>query len=435
MGESPGTCPAARGQRLQPPREPAWGSGVCSMAAPHPALLLPSPQTDAELSATSTRPAPSRRQASPQQRALRRAPAAQEPAAGQRSPPGLGRGRRLPAPAAESRGWAGSHLRGPGSPLGTGHRAPGGEGGCSVPARGLGPAGGSGEASLSPHPHPPRRAGPGASRASSFVPAAPREEVAYVTCTYRETCIEQPDFLATVDLNPRSPSYGQVPASALLCPGLLASRPPPPASCRPRAQGGDSSSGQSRRSPSPPSRHAAGASHLSPPSCSLCPAPSLGSCPLLRGRALPRPLRDALGGWGRRLRCRLSAAGDAPDGAGACSASQPLLPSRRPLRAGLRFSHLRPVSRHTAAPAPAPSALRGLWVLPGSCGAPALLLPAQPGRGPGAEGVPQAAALGPGAVTPAADPWPQAAATEPRPAGVPVPRAAQHRAGCGEGAP
>ncbi|XP_042641495.1 methanethiol oxidase-like isoform X1 [Tyto alba] len=39
---------------------------------------------------------------------------------------------------------------------------------------------------------------------------APREEVAYVTCTYRETCIEQPDFLATVDLNPRSPCYGQV---------------------------------------------------------------------------------------------------------------------------------------------------------------------------------------------------------------------------------
>ncbi|XP_042641492.1 methanethiol oxidase-like isoform X2 [Tyto alba] len=38
---------------------------------------------------------------------------------------------------------------------------------------------------------------------------APREEVAYVTCTYRETCIEQPDFLATVDLNPRSPCYGQ----------------------------------------------------------------------------------------------------------------------------------------------------------------------------------------------------------------------------------
>ncbi|KAM4880618.1 methanethiol oxidase-like [Sylvia borin] len=39
---------------------------------------------------------------------------------------------------------------------------------------------------------------------------APREEVAFVTCTYRGTCIEQPDFLATVDLNPRSNTYGQV---------------------------------------------------------------------------------------------------------------------------------------------------------------------------------------------------------------------------------
>uniref|UniRef100_H1A454 Methanethiol oxidase n=1 Tax=Taeniopygia guttata TaxID=59729 RepID=H1A454_TAEGU len=39
---------------------------------------------------------------------------------------------------------------------------------------------------------------------------APREEVAYVTCTYRSTCTEQPDFLATVDLNPRSCHYGQV---------------------------------------------------------------------------------------------------------------------------------------------------------------------------------------------------------------------------------
>ncbi|NXQ20109.1 SBP1 oxidase, partial [Peucedramus taeniatus] len=38
----------------------------------------------------------------------------------------------------------------------------------------------------------------------------PREEVAYVTCTYRSTGIEQPDFLATVDLNPRSCHYGQV---------------------------------------------------------------------------------------------------------------------------------------------------------------------------------------------------------------------------------
>ncbi|XP_031412775.1 LOW QUALITY PROTEIN: methanethiol oxidase-like, partial [Meleagris gallopavo] len=39
---------------------------------------------------------------------------------------------------------------------------------------------------------------------------APKEELAYVTCTYRETCVNQPDFLATIDLNPRSPHYCQV---------------------------------------------------------------------------------------------------------------------------------------------------------------------------------------------------------------------------------
>lgn len=49
-----------------------------------------------------------------------------------------------------------------------------------------------------------------------FMYPVPREEVAYVTCTYRETCIDQPDFLATVDLNPTSPSYGQVPVLAVV---------------------------------------------------------------------------------------------------------------------------------------------------------------------------------------------------------------------------
>uniref|UniRef100_A0A8D0FND1 Methanethiol oxidase n=1 Tax=Strix occidentalis caurina TaxID=311401 RepID=A0A8D0FND1_STROC len=46
--------------------------------------------------------------------------------------------------------------------------------------------------------------------APPFSTPAPREEVAYVTCTYRGTCIDQPDFLATVDLNPKSSCYGQV---------------------------------------------------------------------------------------------------------------------------------------------------------------------------------------------------------------------------------
>ncbi|KAM4644299.1 methanethiol oxidase-like [Amazona ochrocephala] len=51
----------------------------------------------------------------------------------------------------------------------------------------------------------------------SYLWVIPREEVAYVTCTYRETCVDQPDFLATVDLNPRSPCYGQL-ANKEQCP-------------------------------------------------------------------------------------------------------------------------------------------------------------------------------------------------------------------------
>ncbi|XP_010182066.1 PREDICTED: selenium-binding protein 1-like, partial [Mesitornis unicolor] len=38
----------------------------------------------------------------------------------------------------------------------------------------------------------------------------PREEIAYVPCTYRGTCIDEPDYLATIDINPRSPYYCQV---------------------------------------------------------------------------------------------------------------------------------------------------------------------------------------------------------------------------------
>ena len=37
-----------------------------------------------------------------------------------------------------------------------------------------------------------------------------------MTCTYRETCIDEPDFLATIDLDPRSPCYCQVPVSPLV---------------------------------------------------------------------------------------------------------------------------------------------------------------------------------------------------------------------------
>ncbi|XP_069506410.1 methanethiol oxidase-like isoform X2 [Ambystoma mexicanum] len=38
----------------------------------------------------------------------------------------------------------------------------------------------------------------------------PREEIIYVACTYHNTGINKPDFLATVDVDPASPTYSQV---------------------------------------------------------------------------------------------------------------------------------------------------------------------------------------------------------------------------------
>src|SRR5688572_32964358 len=40
--------------------------------------------------------------------------------------------------------------------------------------------------------------------------ASPREELAYVVATYAGTKVQQLDFLATVDLDPASGSYGKV---------------------------------------------------------------------------------------------------------------------------------------------------------------------------------------------------------------------------------
>src|SRR5262245_11039213 len=40
--------------------------------------------------------------------------------------------------------------------------------------------------------------------------ASPREELAYVVATYAGTKIAQADFLATIDLNTTSPSYGKI---------------------------------------------------------------------------------------------------------------------------------------------------------------------------------------------------------------------------------
>lgn len=39
---------------------------------------------------------------------------------------------------------------------------------------------------------------------------SPREPLAYVTATYAGTGIRQPDYLATIDLDPHSGTYGQV---------------------------------------------------------------------------------------------------------------------------------------------------------------------------------------------------------------------------------
>ncbi|XP_044131990.1 methanethiol oxidase-like [Bufo gargarizans] len=54
-----------------------------------------------------------------------------------------------------------------------------------------------------------RRCGPGF-RSPSEAMKGPPEEIMYVPCVYRCTGIKQPDYLATVDVNPESPQYCQV---------------------------------------------------------------------------------------------------------------------------------------------------------------------------------------------------------------------------------
>ena len=39
---------------------------------------------------------------------------------------------------------------------------------------------------------------------------APREKILFVVCTYANTGVDQPDYLAVVDVDPSSPQYGQV---------------------------------------------------------------------------------------------------------------------------------------------------------------------------------------------------------------------------------
>lgn len=42
------------------------------------------------------------------------------------------------------------------------------------------------------------------------IPQGPREEIVYLPCIYRNTEIQKPDYLATVDVNPKSPNYSKV---------------------------------------------------------------------------------------------------------------------------------------------------------------------------------------------------------------------------------
>lgn len=47
-------------------------------------------------------------------------------------------------------------------------------------------------------------------RASLLSFEGPREEIVYLPCIYRNTDIVKPDYLATVDVDPKSSTYSQV---------------------------------------------------------------------------------------------------------------------------------------------------------------------------------------------------------------------------------
>uniref|UniRef100_A0A8D1R941 Methanethiol oxidase n=1 Tax=Sus scrofa TaxID=9823 RepID=A0A8D1R941_PIG len=49
-----------------------------------------------------------------------------------------------------------------------------------------------------------------APRLPALYPPGPREEIVYLPCIYRNTSTEAPDYLATVDVDPKSPQYCQV---------------------------------------------------------------------------------------------------------------------------------------------------------------------------------------------------------------------------------
>ncbi|PWA21782.1 hypothetical protein CCH79_00020889, partial [Gambusia affinis] len=55
------------------------------------------------------------------------------------------------------------------------------------------------------------RSGLGQNQSEVLVlPAGPRERIVYLPCIYRSTAVQKPDYLATVDVDPESPTYCQV---------------------------------------------------------------------------------------------------------------------------------------------------------------------------------------------------------------------------------
>ena len=51
-------------------------------------------------------------------------------------------------------------------------------------------------------------AGPGYASPQDAI-NAPREKIVYTICIYTGTGIEKPDYLATIDVDEQSPTYGQ----------------------------------------------------------------------------------------------------------------------------------------------------------------------------------------------------------------------------------
>jgi len=61
---------------------------------------------------------------------------------------------------------------------------------------------------MTEHHHQHHAGGPGYASPADAVQNAPREEIVYVAGLYEGTGVEEPDFLAVVDVHPDSDAYG-----------------------------------------------------------------------------------------------------------------------------------------------------------------------------------------------------------------------------------